>query len=58
MKEDYRVTDATFAVAKRKPKKIQACTGFSTGIAKAGVRIPHKPEFFQAFFSLLQKLRL
>ena len=24
------VTDATFVVAKRKPEKIQACTGFET----------------------------
>ena len=28
MKEDLGVFDATSAVAKRKPEKIQACTGF------------------------------
>ena len=28
MKEDIAVIDAAFAVAKRKPENIQACTGF------------------------------
>ena len=28
MKEDHLVINATFAVAKRKPEKIPACTGF------------------------------
>ena len=28
MKEDHLVINATFAVAKRKPEKIQACMGF------------------------------
>ena len=58
MKEDYRVIDATFAVAKRKPEKIQACAGFEPRPLRYRFRIPYKPEFFQAFFSQLQKLRL
>ena len=84
--------DATFAVAKRNPEKIQACARFvplpfaipvqrstnwaiqwpapswlvsSIGSESAEpvsqgsrVQISYKPEYFQAFFSQLQRLRL
>ena len=37
------------------PSWLESCTGIAQ---RSRVRIPYKPEFFQAFFSHLQKLRL
>ena len=77
VKKILAVINATFAVAKRKPEKNQACRDYITnqfndqlpvGLLAQLVRALHryrrgqgsspgKPDFFQAFFSQLQKLR-
>ena len=72
-KKIMAVIYATYAVAKRKPEKFQACTGFEpltcTGIAPVQYRCTGISEvkgsnpvqawiFFQAFFSQLHKLHI
>ena len=52
------VINVTFAAAKRKPEKIQACTGFEPLTSAIPVQRSTNNFFFQAFFSQLQKLRM
>ena len=54
MKEIIGVIKATFAVAKRKPEKNSGLYGIRTLDQESRT----SPNFFQAFFSQLQKLRI
>ena len=52
---------ATFAVAKRKPKKIKACTGFDSNVRyRRAQGFEYRTSlifFFQAFFSLVRNCK-
>ena len=68
VKKILAVINATYAVAKRKPEKNQFNDQLPVGLLAQLVRALHryrrgqgsnpgKPDFFQAFFSQLHKLR-
>ena len=58
VKKILAVINATYAVAKRKPEKNQACRDLNTDLCDTGQGSnPGKPDFFQAFFLQLHKLR-
>ena len=64
VKKILAVNNATYAVAKRKPEKNQACRDSNPDLCDTGAEVrgqgsnPGKPDFFfQAFFSQLHKLR-